>query len=188
MSDEEKKNQSGLVSSADRGLATRSSGLVLLSSQQVRIVHFPPDRSIGVLEVETEDNKRIIIDACGKVIIPARKRLRFDATGGLGLSEEERLLRAIFEKETRINFTDSDVVYLEKLYDLESLDLSHTYVTDVGLLHLPELPELEILDLTENQIIGTGLMNFQRLTNLKDLNFTQTQLTDAGLAYILRIN
>ena len=60
MSKEEKKNKSSLVSSGSRSLTTRSSGLAkrgleLLSSQQERTIHFPEDRSIGILYIRDID-------------------------------------------------------------------------------------------------------------------------------------
>jgi hypothetical protein len=129
MGEEEKKNQSGLVSSANRGLATRSSGLVkrgleLLSSQQERVIYFPTDRSIGVLTVVGD--KLTKIDACGKVTIPVAKRLGFNGTPTAGLSHQDSLLYNILgDKENRniIEITDSDLLYLKKLHDLKWLNL-----------------------------------------------------------------
>ncbi|MGH7889374.1 MAG: hypothetical protein ACRENF_02345, partial [Thermodesulfobacteriota bacterium] len=63
MSDEEKKNKTSLVSSGGRSLTMRSSGLArrgleLLSSQQYRIIYFPPDRSIGKIIVYKKDSNK----------------------------------------------------------------------------------------------------------------------------------
>src|SRR4030067_1292525 len=176
MSEEEKKNTS-LVSSSSKSLVTRSSGLAkrglqLLSSQKDRTIYFPTDRSIGVLYVLGEDNKWIKIDARGKVIVPVARSLRFDGTPTAGLSQEERAFYSILgtyeELKTKIiEITDSDLVYLQKLYDLKWLNLSGSNITDAGLSNLPELPELETLYLSGTYITGTGLICLQGSNKLR---------------------
>ena len=113
MSEEEKKNTS-LVSSGSKSLIARSSGLAkrgleLLSSQQERVIHFPPDRSMGMLSVLDLDNPdsemelEEISKAQGNITVPMGKYL------SLTVSDE----------------AVTDLSYLSKLKpnDLQSLHL-----------------------------------------------------------------
>lgn len=109
--------------------------------------------------------------------------------------------------------TDEDLVHLEDLVALESLDLSGTditdaglvhvsvltnltdlnigggyqkpsNITDAGLVHLEELQKLEQLVLSDSKVTDAGLTHLRGLENLESLYLFQTNVTDAGLAHL----
>jgi len=105
---------------------------------------------------------------------------------------------------------DADLAILESLPNLESLDLSGTYVTgeglkylacslnlrklmltdtqidDAGLAHLASLTELEALYLDRTRVSNAGLKHLARLPNLRELTVSNTAVTDAGLDELLK--
>ena len=140
MSDEEKKNKSGLVSSGNRGLATRSSGLArrgleLLSSQQGRIIYFPADRSIGTLYVldlyDPDSDWEELGEALGSIKVPMGKDLHLYVS-----------------KEAVTGFSPLSKL---KPNDLQSLHLP-TDISDAELIHIQGLTGLRSLHISRNQI------------------------------------
>ena len=175
MSDEKHSNQGHLVPIGTRELTTRSSALVRrglesLISQQVRLIRFPSDRSMGTLHLwdknatwQSKYIKRELSEACGTVAIP-------------------------FEKQVALHVSEDAARDLSPLGALEPGDLQDLFlpgqVDDAALLHVQELTGLEGLSLQGIQISDTGLVYVQKLTNLKSLGFRGTQITDAGLVHL----
>jgi len=77
--------------------------------------------------------------------------------------------------------TDAELIHLESLTSLDSLDLQHTDVTDVGLVHVKGLRSLRKLWLDDTQVTDAGLLNLKELSRLQCLDLSGTQVTDAGL-------
>ncbi|MGH7792729.1 MAG: hypothetical protein ACREOB_10505, partial [Thermodesulfobacteriota bacterium] len=187
MSDEEKKNKTSLVSSASRGLATRSSGLArrgleLLSSNQERVIYFPTDRSIGVLYVLGEENEWIRIDARGNVTLPPGRKLGFDDGTETLVDHIKQTL--VDNKSGKTRIYDSDLVCLRELAELEWLWLSGSQITDAGLAYLTGMTKLKELSLTSTKISDAGLIHLQWLAELESLWLPGNQITDTGLAYL----
>ena len=55
-------------------------------------------------------------------------------------------------------------------------------VTDTGLIHLKGLDNLQKLDLGGTQITDAGLVHLVGLTKLESLDLSRTKITDAGIA------
>jgi len=71
------------------------------------------------------------------------------------------------------------------LTQLQTLDLSHSKVTDAGLEHLKGLTRLQTLALSEcMKVTDAGLERLKGLTQLQTLVLTRTQVTDAGLEHL----
>ncbi len=82
---------------------------------------------------------------------------------------------------------DSELVHLQRLRQLTTLDLSRrSQITDAGLVHLQGLPHLTTLDLSwSQQITDAGLVHLQGLSSLTNLFLAGcNQITDAGLAHL----
>ena len=79
---------------------------------------------------------------------------------------------------------DTDLEYIQRLYQLRSLNLHDTRVTDEGLSNLKDLVELQYLYLNGTTITDRGLEKVQNLVALKELTLGRTQITDAGLEYL----
>ena len=80
------------------------------------------------------------------------------------------------------NLSDSGLVNLKGLTQLQTLDLNGTKVTDAGLMHLIGLPRLDFLSLANTAVSDAGLAQLNGLPRLQTLNLIGTQVTDAGLA------
>ncbi|MCE5267707.1 MAG: hypothetical protein LLG00_07465 [Planctomycetaceae bacterium] len=76
---------------------------------------------------------------------------------------------------------DADLVCLEPLEDLSSLDLSGAPITDAGLVHLKRLHRLELLRLSNCAITDAGLSNLHGLLRLDFLDLSHCAITDTGL-------
>ena len=72
------------------------------------------------------------------------------------------------------------LVHLKGLTNLQSLDLSITFVSDAGLVHLKGLTKLQSLDLYDTKVTGSGLVHLKKLTKLQGLYLGKTKVTDAG--------
>ena len=80
--------------------------------------------------------------------------------------------------------TDAGLANVEKLSQLEELDLGGTRVTDVGLEHLTSLSQLHVLALNATRVTDAGLERLKELRRLKWLWLDDTQITDAGLEHL----
>jgi internalin A len=79
---------------------------------------------------------------------------------------------------------DSGAAHFERLTKLRALELRGTNVTDVGLKHLKELKTLTYLGLNSTPITDHGLVHLKGLSDLAYLDIDGTQITDAGLAHL----
>lgn len=86
------------------------------------------------------------------------------------------------------DFSDTEMIRLKDMLDLEVLSLENSQVTDVGLKHLSELSSLEHLNLNGTDITDNGLAHLKKLTNLKSLALSGTKVTSAGLSNIKGLN
>lgn len=86
-----------------------------------------------------------------------------------------------------IETTDSGLVHLAGLTQLQSLSLQGRQVTDAGLAHLRTLTQLQTLSLHDMQVSDAGLIHLQGLKQLQYLSLGGTQVTDAGLAHLRRL-
>lgn len=84
--------------------------------------------------------------------------------------------------------TDGDLVHLQELEKLETLNLSITQVTDAGLVHLEGLNQLRELNLSDTQVTDAELFHLQGLDQLERLYLSITPVTDAGLVHLRGLN
>ncbi len=79
---------------------------------------------------------------------------------------------------------DIGAAHFQGLTKLRTLELRGTKVTDVGLKHLNGLTALNYLGLNSTPITDRGLVHLKGLSDLAYLNIHGTQITDAGLAHL----
>jgi Leucine Rich repeat len=79
---------------------------------------------------------------------------------------------------------DIGAAHFQGLTKLRSLELRGTNVTDAGLKHLKGLTTLNYLGLNSTPITDRGLVHLKELSDLAYLNIHGTQITDAGLAHL----
>ncbi len=77
---------------------------------------------------------------------------------------------------------DEHMVHLAALHDLETLDLSHSSITDANLVHLESLTNLKLLFLMHTGVTDEGVERFQRaLPNCKISHYQGRWLHIKGL-------
>jgi hypothetical protein len=80
--------------------------------------------------------------------------------------------------------TDTELTHLTRLSSLVELTLRCPHVTDAGLAHLKRLTNLAYLDLRSTRVTDAGLARLSGLTNVTTLYICNTKVTDAGLAHL----
>jgi Leucine Rich repeat len=96
--------------------------------------------------------------------------------------------RDFFSHVVRVDFefdeknTDSDLVHVASLSQLEELNLARSSITNQGLIHLAKLSGLRLVDLENTSVDDHGLVFLRRLTGLQSLNLNNTGVSDGGLA------
>ena len=80
--------------------------------------------------------------------------------------------------------TDADLVCLEGLTSLRTLDLRLTSIGDEGVAHLRRLTELRFLNLFRSQLSDAGLASLSGMKDLETLLIGGTKVTDSGLAQL----
>ena len=80
--------------------------------------------------------------------------------------------------------TNAELVHLESLKDLSTLQIHGEEIGDDGLSHLKELKGLKLLDLSFTRVGDGGLVHLCGLNNLWTLDLSFTRVGDAGLAQI----
>lgn len=175
-----------------------------------RILHFPADRSIGMVKIKDSDQIRQVMsfefwvaagdwwngdweylaDARGDVKIPAGKlaALYVNKSGWEDLSP----LSALRPDDLyMLSFNTSDVQrprdkcmpHVAHLTGLKVLNLWFTDIGTEGMSHITELQELEYLRLPD-RTTNRGLAYAAELKNLKGLYFQKNTVTDAGLSLL----
>jgi hypothetical protein len=71
--------------------------------------------------------------------------------------------------------------HLERLTQLQRLELEDTQVTDAGLKHLEGLTQLHYLSLSGTQVTDAGREHLKALKQLRWLHLAWTHCTDAGM-------
>jgi hypothetical protein len=85
------------------------------------------------------------------------------------------------------SITDSGLVHLRRMHDLESLYVDGTRISDSGLAQLAGLTKLKRLSLTETAVSERGLTCLSGLKDLEFLWLKRTKVSDAGLATVKAI-
>ena len=82
--------------------------------------------------------------------------------------------------------TDGDLEKLAAAFpDLESLDLSHTHVTDLGLGFVAKLSKLKSLNLYfAEHVTESGVARLAELANLETLNLRGARMSDSGMEFL----
>ena len=84
------------------------------------------------------------------------------------------------------SITDDDLASLERLTNLQFLDLSNTAITDVGMSHLKNLSELRAIEsISATKVTSEGLSALEGLQKLVLLQADDTEVTD--LAHLRRL-
>lgn len=74
-----------------------------------------------------------------------------------------------------------ELEYLERRFDLRSIDISNSRVTDDDLRHVKEMPQLRWIDLSNTNVSDEGLEHLVGLTRLRELHLNGSRCTPEGI-------
>ena len=138
-----------------------------------RIIHFPSDRSMGMLyildanqvDASSDDDWEPLCEATGDVTVPFGKATRLD------LSKEA--------------INDLSPLSVLQPDDLTMLHCQGVEIADDQLKHISHLTGLNNIDLNGTNILGTGLKYLAGLKSLRKLWLSCTHVGDNELSYLL---
>jgi Leucine-rich repeat (LRR) protein len=163
-------------------------------SLQGRVVHFPPNRSIGSLVLydpgtDISQASERLGQARGDIAVPPGKKLHlfvsaeaiFDLSPLTLLRPDDVQRLILLEDEV----FDEDLERIKHLRFLEELWLSGQF-TDAGLEHLGKLTGLRVLVLFlgKSHITDAGLVYVNNLSELEALSLSYGAISNAGLVHI----
>jgi len=172
-----------------------------------RVLHFPADRSLGMVyvrdanltrQIETyyhhidgvEDKWEYIGEAQGDVPTPEGKRtqLRVSEKGCKNLSPLADLGPNDLDELCLyyIPATDGNMRHVGRLTGLKVLHLEMTNIGDDGLKQVRGMKSLERLYLP-NGLTDAGLVHVGQVQSLKALHFGGNRATDAGLVHVAKL-
>lgn len=172
------------------------------AADKVRTLHFPADRSAGIIhvgELRTLDpfwytGWKVVGQAKGDVRVPIDKAVMLAITteaakdisplAALGPDDIQAISFGWCER----NIYDSDLRYLSHLTGLKHLGLNSRRINGSGLAQLSGLKSLEALVLARMDISDDNLKHIAKLASLKRLDLTGTEVTDAGLAHLQNLS
>jgi peroxiredoxin/Leucine-rich repeat (LRR) protein len=174
----------------------------LTKQTKTRVIHFPKDRSMGLVhvgELRTLDplwwqGWEAVGQAKGNVRFPLNKAVRLDISteASEDISPLATLgpddIQAISFSWNRCDIDDNDLQHLSGLTGLKYLGFSSTQIKGPGLVHLSGLKSLEALCLGRTEISDDSLKHVARLKSLKMLDLSSTKVTDAGLVHLRNLS
>lgn len=179
--------------------ATLCSGRTPFAEAQVRIVHFPSNRSMGMLytldwnlvDTSSYSDWKPLCEASGDVAVPAGKALRLDLSKDA--SKDLAPLRALEPNDLTMLFcrgteiSDDQFAHLSHLTGLQEIYLEDTGILGTGLKYLVKLKSLKRLDLSNTHVGDNELAYLVDLPSLKNLYLWGTPTTDAGMVHVGKI-
>jgi hypothetical protein len=167
-------------------------------SRQIRLLHFPADRSLGVLYIRDVNSKgrswedwNKFAEAVGDVTIPTGSQLRLDISKAAvnDLSPLTALhpdaVHTLMLWQTQAE--DDAFRHVANLTGLQELTAEGTRITDQGVRYLLPLRSLKRLYLGSTTVGDAGLAHVSKLPALESLSLWQTQITDRALAHVSHI-
>lgn len=157
----------------------------------VRFLHFPPNRSIGVLQSRdwgVSGGWQSFHEAQGTVPVPIGKEVRLkispDAIGDLSPLSVLELDDIQWLDLSKTALHDDQLKNLQNMNLLRRLDLRDTPITDRALAHLRPLTALKELRLNNTRISDVGLAMLRELVKLENLWLYDTALTDGAMQHL----
>lgn len=162
-----------------------------------RIIHFPPDRSIGEIRIRDRGDPKnspwkSLGQAKGDVTVPTDKFVRLDVSedawqGGTpfaGLKPDDIQEMNFWECPEA---DDSALEDISTLSGLQELDLQRTQILGTGLKHLAKLKKLRWLRLSSTHVGDDELASLIGLTSLEYLHLSYAPIGNVGMEHISNI-
>jgi hypothetical protein len=113
---------------------------------------------------------------------PPRYGLLGAALKAIGIPPPDSAIRLVIANRLT---SDDDLVGLNKLTDLEVINLAVCPITDASLVHLRGLKRVDRLDLNNTAVSDDGLAHIAGLTAMERLDLRATKITDEGINHLL---
>ena len=177
-------------------LALTICGPVQATSDESRVLHFPQDRSMGILFVRNTDVKYstatrgwdVLGQATGTISVPFGKVVRLDisneASTDLSALAQLKPDDLFMLKLDDTNVDDEQLRHIAGLTGLEMLSLKSTATLGTGLKYLKGLTTLKSLDLSNTHVGNHELANVKELISLETLNLWGTPIDDTGMVHV----
>jgi beta-lactamase regulating signal transducer with metallopeptidase domain/Leucine-rich repeat (LRR) protein len=185
--------------------------LPVTSPAGTRIIHFPPDRALGVLSVRTEsitrrfrlgpdydavDDWDAIATAQGDVAVPAGRDIRLTLHGqalrqdlsplrNLGPNDLQSLY-AYCEDSERVPVDQRVMPFIAGLTGLKYLDISAMELTDWGMQYIAGLTSLKDLRVRSLRVTTSGFRYLENLQSLETFR-TWSSPTDDAFASLAKL-
>ena len=175
-----------------------------------RVVHFPSDRSLGMLMSRNRGAADVSLhwwwghfiewqyigEAMGDVSIPAGKQLALIVSPGgwkdlsplanIGPDDLDMLVIKC-PRRAPAKPDDKCLSYIAGLTGLKVLILEYTDISNEALRSLEQLKSLTQLSLISEKLDDTGLSHIAELKSLKGLRFYSPKVTNAGLSHLVKL-
>ncbi len=171
--------------------------------QAERVVHFPPDKDLGLLKtieaskghpsiVNTDFNYRVLGAAKGDVAVPAGRRLVLFVNertlrnlSGLSTLKPDDLysVHLYGSNSGGLKVGDNHLAALAGLTGLKQLALANTNVTQRGIQHLLALKDLNYLEISSMALDDGALPYIAELSSIETL-VIGSPVTDEGLRHL----
>ena len=181
------------------GMVTLYSGRTAFAESKERIVHFPKNRSMGMLyvldsdKVDTSsyDDWQVLCEAAGDVTVPAGKALRLDLDKEAGndlsplskLRPNDLVMFFCYGVEIR----DAELKHISHLTGLQELYMRDTGILGTGLKYLTKLKSLKRLRVDNTHVGDNELAWLSNLPSLESLNLGSTPTNDVGMIHVGKI-
>ena len=181
------------------------------TDSQARVIHFPPDQSLGRLSVQDANAVRRIesfhhwIDgteweylgpAKGDVVVPAGKRLMLSIDNAQAWRDLSHLAKLAGDTFYALSLAgpysagakpgDRCMEHIRSLAGLRVLYFTNVNISTKGISLVRDFRHLEYLQVPET-VDDEGLACIAGLPNLKGLYFKQNRVTDVGLSHLARL-
>ncbi len=153
------------------------------AQQKSCVLHFPRNRSLGILKISSLDGHSQRLHARGDIAVGDGKvTLELAYQDDYDLSALKTLpAEALYGMSFRkLAVSDRELANISHLTGLVDLDLSQTDVGNAGLLQLGKLIHLKKLNLDSTLVTAKGLSGIQSLKELEALNLQCNHVGDAG--------
>jgi Leucine-rich repeat (LRR) protein len=184
----------GVAFAQTRPAKTEGQNAEELKTSEVRITHFPKDRSLGTLYIRDfgseswyEDWERFG-EAKSDISIPPKKQVKLqvneESAGDLShltkLRADDLQMLSFGWKEVEI----SSLAPIGNLKGLKALNLQRAKFNSRDFKHLTGLAQLEVLRFGDYQLTDESMKYIGQLTSLRSLALWGTGISDEGLKHL----
>jgi len=184
----------GVAFAQTRPDRTEGRAVMELQPGEVRVVHFPKDRSMGTLYIRDVgldswyESWQKLDEAMGDISIPRKKEVKLEineeAADDLSplakLKTDDLQMLSFGWKKVEVG----SLAPINNLKGLKALNLQRAKFNSEDFEHLTELSQLEVLRLGDHKLTDRSMEYIGQLTSLRSLALWGTGISDEGLKHL----